>query len=153
MSGHISVPLYNYRLASRTHSMIFAEKIVLVTGSTTGIGEACAQVFAESGAKVMVSGRHEERGRAVAEAIRAKGGQAEFAAVDLRAAGACDRLVGDTIKRLGALDILVNNAGILYTADALDTTDEQWLDTMAVNVNAPFYLSPPPAHHINAPAK
>src|SRR5258708_3474808 len=133
--------------------MIFTGKVVLVTGSTTGIGEACAQVFAESGAKVMVSGRHEERGRAVAEAIRAKGGQAEFAAVDLRAAGACDRLVGDTIKRLGALDILVNNAGILYTADALDTTDEQWLDTMAVNVNALFYLSRAAVKHMKAAGK
>src|SRR5579864_4895772 len=118
--------------------MIFAGKIVLVTGSTAGIGEACAHVFAESGAKVMVSGRHEQRGRAVVDAIRGMGGSAQFAAVDLRGAGACERLVGDTIERLGGLDILVNNAGILYTANALDTGDEQWLDTMAVNVNALF---------------
>src|SRR5260370_21551203 len=148
MSGHISVPLYNYRLASRTHSMIFAGKVVLVTGSTTGIGEACAQVFAESGAKVMVSGRHEQRGRAVVDAIRAKGGHAQFAAVDLRAAGACERIVGETIERLGGLDILVNNAGILYTANALDTSDEQWLDTMAVNVNALFYFNPAAVKHM-----
>src|SRR5882762_4615028 len=86
--------------------MTFAGKVVLVTGSTTGIGEACAQLFAESGAKVMVSGRHEQRGRAVVEAIRARGGHAQFAAVDLRAAGACERVVGDTIQRLGGLDIL-----------------------------------------------
>ena len=83
-----------------------------------------------------------ERGRAVVEAIRAAGGDAQFAAADLRAAGACERLVGDTIERLGGLDILVNNAGILYTANALDTSDEQWLDTMAVNVNALFYSEP-----------
>ena len=49
--------------------MVFAGKVVLVTGSTTGIGEACAHVFAESGAKVMVSGRHEPRGRAVVEPV------------------------------------------------------------------------------------
>jgi NAD(P)-dependent dehydrogenase (short-subunit alcohol dehydrogenase family) len=121
--------------------MNFTGKSVLVTGSTTGIGEACAKVFAESGAKVMVSGRNEERGRAVALAIQAAGGSAEFVPVDLRAAGACERLIGTTIERLGGLDILVNNAGILYTANALDTSDEQWLDTMAVNVNALFYLS------------
>src|SRR5215470_1434987 len=121
--------------------MDFTGKTVLVTGSTTGIGEACARAFAQSGATVMVSGRHEQRGREVVVSIRAAGGKAEFAACDLRVAGACDRLVADTIARLGGLHVLVNNAGILYTANAVDTTDEQWLDTMAVNVNALFYLS------------
>jgi NAD(P)-dependent dehydrogenase (short-subunit alcohol dehydrogenase family) len=130
--------------------MIFAGKAVLVTGSTTGIGEACARVFAESGARVMVSGRHEPRGRAVVDAIRAAGGDAQFAAADLRAAGACERLIGDTVERLEGLDILVNNAGILYTANALDTSDEKWLDTMAVNVNALFYLSRAAVKHMKA---
>src|SRR5580693_4389073 len=130
--------------------MIFAGKIVLVTGSTTGIGEACARVFAESGAQVMVSGRNEERGHAVAMSIQAAGGNAQFAAGDLRAEGACERLVGDTIERMGGLDILVNNAGILYTANALDTSDLQWLDTMAVNVNALFYLSRAAVRHMKA---
>ena len=130
--------------------MRFAGKSVLVTGSTTGIGEACARVFAESGAKVMVSGRNEERGRAVALAIQAAGGSAQFVPVDLRAAGACERLIGNTIERLGGLDILVNNAGILYTANALDTSDEQWLDTMAVNVHALFYLSRAAVKHMKA---
>jgi meso-butanediol dehydrogenase / (S,S)-butanediol dehydrogenase / diacetyl reductase len=128
--------------------MIFAGKAVLVTGSTTGIGEACAKVFAESGAKVMVSGRNEERGRAVAHGIQAAGGSAQFTPADLRAAGACERLIGDTIERLGGLDILVNNAGILYTANALETSDAQWLDTMAVNVNALFYLSRAAVRHM-----
>jgi NAD(P)-dependent dehydrogenase (short-subunit alcohol dehydrogenase family) len=133
--------------------MIFADKAVLVTGSTTGIGEACAQLFAESGARVMVSGRHEPRGLAVVEAIRAAGGTAEFTAVDLRAPGACERVVADTVLRLGGLDVLVNNAGILYTANALETSDEQWLDTMAVNVNALFYLSRAAVKHMKAAGK
>ena len=128
--------------------MSFKGKVVLVTGSTTGIGEACARVFAESDAAVMVCGRNEPRGRKVVQAIRTAGGRAEFTAVDVRAAGACDRLVSDTIERLGGLDVLVNNAGILYSATAPDTTDEQWLDTMAVNVNALFYLSRAAIRHM-----
>jgi meso-butanediol dehydrogenase/(S,S)-butanediol dehydrogenase/diacetyl reductase len=128
--------------------MNFAGKVVLVTGSTTGIGAACARVFAESGAAVMVSGRDEPRGRSVVEALRAAGGAAEFVAVDLRAAGACEGLVGETVRRLGRLDVLVNNAGVLYTANALETSDEQWLDTMAVNVNALFYLSRAAVRHM-----
>jgi meso-butanediol dehydrogenase/(S,S)-butanediol dehydrogenase/diacetyl reductase len=133
--------------------MIFAGKVVLITGSTTGIGEACARVFAESGALVMVSGRNEERGRAVASSIRAAGGSAQFAAADLRVAGACERLVAATLERMGGLDVLVNNAGILYTAAALDTSNEQWLDTMAVNVNALFYLSRAAVKHMKAAGK
>jgi NAD(P)-dependent dehydrogenase (short-subunit alcohol dehydrogenase family) len=133
--------------------MTFAGKVVLVTGSTTGIGEACAKVFAESGAKVMVSGRNAERGRAVVEAIGAAGGSADFTAVDLRAAGACEGLIAASIRRFGGLDILVNNAGILYTANALDTSDAQWLDTMAVNVNALFYLSRAAVKHMKAAGK
>lgn len=133
--------------------MVFAGKVVLVTGSTTGIGEACARVFAKSGAKVMVSGRNEERGRAVAKDIEASGGSAQFAAADLRAAGACERLIADTLEQLGGLDVLVNNAGILYSATAPETTDEQWLDTMAVNVNALFYLSRAAVRHMKAAGK
>jgi NAD(P)-dependent dehydrogenase (short-subunit alcohol dehydrogenase family) len=128
--------------------MNFSGKHVLVTGSTTGIGAACALAFAEAGAAVMVSGRDAARGSAVLASIRAAGGRAEFVAVDLRHPGACDALVAQTIERLGGLDILVNNAGILYTADAVDTSDAQWLDTMAVNVNAVFYLSRAAVRHL-----
>ncbi|HTV94551.1 MAG TPA: SDR family NAD(P)-dependent oxidoreductase [Steroidobacteraceae bacterium] len=130
--------------------MSFAAKVVLVTGSTSGIGEACARVFAQSGAAVMVSGRDAARGRQVVDAIGMAGGNARFIAADLRADGACARLIEDTVDRLGALDVLVNNAGILYTANALDTTDAQWLDTMAVNVNALFYLSRAAVKHMKA---
>ena len=133
--------------------MSFKGKVVLVTGSTTGIGEACARVFAESDAAVMVCGRNEPRGRKVMQAIRTAGGRAEFTAVDVRAADACDRLVSETIERLGGLDVLVNNAGILYSATAVDTTDEQWLDTMAVNVNALFYLSRAAIRHMKHKGK
>ena len=130
--------------------MSFASKVVLVTGSTTGIGAACAHLFAASGALVMVSGRDVTRGHAVVDSIRNAGGRAEFEGADLRSAGACDWLVNQTILRLGGLDVLVNNAGILYTADAIGTTDDEWLDTMAVNVNALFYMSRAAVRHMRS---
>ncbi len=126
----------------------FSGKSVLVTGSTTGIGAACAQAFAAAGARVMVSGRDTARGADVIAAIRAAGGEADFTATDLREAGACEALAQATLAAFGRLDVLVNNAGILYTANAVDTTDAQWLDTMAVNVNALFYLSRAAVRHM-----
>ncbi len=128
--------------------MSFSGKVVLVTGSTTGIGEACARVFAESGAAVMVSGRDVARGEAVVASLRSAGFRAQFLAADLREAGACDALIGSTIGAFGGLHVLVNNAGILYSASAPQTTDQQWLETMAVNVNALFYLSRAAVRHM-----
>jgi len=128
--------------------MDLAGRKVLVTGSTTGIGEACARAFAEAGAAVMLHGRDEGRGRAVQADLKQQGAAAHFHPSDLRDAGACDELVASTVQLLGGLDILVNNAGILYTATAPDTTDEQWLDTFAVNVNALFFLSRAAVRHM-----
>jgi len=89
----------------------------------------------------MLSGRHAQRGAAVLASLHAGGARAAFTRCDVRDAGACDALVAATVRGLGGLDILVNNAGILYTATAPDTSDAQWLDTLAVNVTAVFYLS------------
>lgn len=133
--------------------MRFDGKVVLVTGSTSGIGEACARLFAESGASVMVSGRDTARGHAVVASIAAAGGIVAIRPADLRAEGACDRLVNETVAHFGGLDVLINNAGILYTANALETTDAQWLDTMAVNVNALFYMSRAAVRHMQRAGK
>lgn len=133
--------------------MTEAQRVVLVTGSTTGIGEACARLLAASGDVVMVSGRNEHAGQRVVSSIRSIGGSAEFCATDLRDLEAPERLIAETVKRLGRLDVLVNNAGILYTANAPNTTNEQWLDTMAVNVNALFFASRAAVRHMIAQGK
>jgi meso-butanediol dehydrogenase/(S,S)-butanediol dehydrogenase/diacetyl reductase len=116
-------------------------KVAVVTGSTTGIGEATARSFAEAGASVLISGRSVARGEALREELCARGHNAKFLEIDLRDAGSCDLVIEAAVRQFGSLDILVNNAGILYTANALETTDEQWLETMAVNVNALFFAS------------
>ena len=130
--------------------MSFRGKVVLVTGSTTGIGEACAHAFADAGATVMVAGRDRTRGEKVLASLRKAGAEAAFTQVDLRKDGACEQLVEDTISSFGGLHVLVNNAGVLYTADSVDTTNEQWLDTMAVNVTALFYMSRATVKHMRA---
>ena len=103
--------------------MNFDGKVVMVTGATSGIGAAAARAFAEAGAKVVLTGRNEERGLAVRDGIVERGGIAEFTAGDIRGRSVCDRLVVETVADFGRLDVLVNNAGIIYRVDAVDTTD------------------------------
>lgn len=121
--------------------MTFKDKAILVTGSTSGIGAAAARRFGAAGGRVVISGRHGERGNAVVDEITAAGGDAHFIAADLGESSACDRLVAAAVERLGRLDVLVNAAGVIFRADALETSDAAWRETMAVNVDAVFYLS------------
>ena len=125
-------------------------KRVLITGSTTGIGEATARLFAAEGARVMVSGRNEVRGTAVAGSIKAAGGAADFIRVDLSVTGACDDLVNETVERFGQLDILVNNAAVLYNGTAPELADAEWDEMFAVNVSALFRTSRAALRHMLA---
>ena len=115
-------------------------KNALITGSTTGIGEATAVVFARLGANVIVSGRDGERGATVVNRIRTDGGKGEFLRADLLQDGAASKLAEEAIEKVGRLHILVNNAGILYTANVVDTTDDEWRDLFNVNVFAIFQM-------------
>ena len=130
--------------------MRLARKTALITGSTTGIGEATARLFAAEGARVMVSGRDEGRGRAVLDAIGAAGGAADFIPVDMSEAGACDGLVDETVARFGRLDILVNNAAVLYNGTAVELADAEWNEMLAVNVTALFQTSRAALRHMLA---
>lgn len=121
--------------------MDFSGKVALVTGSTTGIGEACAHAFAEARASVMVTGRNEERGASVVAAVKARGADADFVACDVRDEGIGDRLVSATVERFGSLDILVNNAGVLSAGDVVETTEEQWREIVDVNITSLFFIS------------
>ncbi|HXB24768.1 MAG TPA: glucose 1-dehydrogenase [Gemmatimonadaceae bacterium] len=84
--------------------------VVLVTGALTGIGRATAVLFAKQGADVVVSGRRDTEGRALAQALRALGANAEFIHADVRVEEEVRNLIDQTVGRFGRLDIAVNNA-------------------------------------------
>ena len=117
------------------------EKVALITGASSGIGAACAQLFAEAGADVMLSGRNVGRGEAVAARARETGRRVEFLPGDVQDQSYCETLVSETVSRLGAIDVLVNNAGVIHRADATDTSDQDWKEAMTTNVHAVFWLS------------
>ena len=118
----------------------FEDKRVLVTGGTPGIGAATAQAFVEAGARVVISGRDQARADELLQDCRSAPGSIGFVAGDITARKTCDRIVADSVDRLGGLDIVVNEAGVIYHATAEETTDAQWLDTMNVNVNGMFFV-------------
>jgi NAD(P)-dependent dehydrogenase (short-subunit alcohol dehydrogenase family) len=84
--------------------------VVLITGALTGIGRAAAVAFAKKGAKVVVAGRRDEAGKALAKELRSFGSEAEFINADVRKEDDVRALVDKTVARFGRLDVAVNNA-------------------------------------------
>lgn len=117
--------------------MQLADKVILVTGSTTGIGEAIARRVVQEGAKVMLHGRDVERGEAIAAEL---GSRARFAQGDLADAAVPSQLIEGTVAAFGKLDAVVNNAAWVVRSD-IETTDAKLFDkVMSINVRAPFLL-------------
>ena len=116
------------------------DKIALVTGATSGIGEASARLFASEGAKVILVGRNKERGNAIASEIREAGYAADFVACDVTDEAEIASLYDYVEKTCGRLDILFSNAGLLLTnpLEKLDT--KEWHEMFAVNTDAAMYL-------------
>ena len=111
--------------------------VALVTGASSGIGAAIAIAFAEEGWDVMAAGRDERRLEEVAEVSE----RIVIWTGELASSEDCEELIADTIDEFGQLDCLVNNAGILVRGDVAETSDEDWRDTMTINLDVPFWLS------------
>lgn len=111
--------------------------VALVTGGSSGIGAAVAIALAEDGWEVMAAGRDEGR---LAEVADISDDIATWVG-ELETAADCDELVAETIDEFGRLDCLVNSAGILVRGDATETDDDDWRETMRINLDVPFYLS------------
>jgi NAD(P)-dependent dehydrogenase (short-subunit alcohol dehydrogenase family) len=116
--------------------MKFAGKVVLVTGGSSGLGEATALKFASEGAKVVIGARRAGQSADVVKRIAAAGGEAHFVQADMSRAADVENLVRETVRKFGRLDCAVNNAGISgprFTPVA-DVTEEQWDQVMNVNL-------------------
>ena len=109
--------------------------IVLITGALTGIGRATALGFARDRACIVVSGRHDDTGQALAAELRAAGAEAEFVRADMRQDDEVRSLVDKTVARFGRLDVAVNNAGTEGTPGPVtEQTAESYATTFDTNV-------------------
>ncbi|MEK7475775.1 MAG: glucose 1-dehydrogenase [Candidatus Coatesbacteria bacterium] len=113
-------------------------KVAIVTGAASGIGEACARLFAKEGAAVVVADVQEAKGRAVAGAIGKEGGRAIFVRCDVSNASDCEHAVAEAVSRFGGLDILHANAGVELDKALTDTTEEEWDRLHGVNLKGVF---------------
>ncbi|MEX0988705.1 MAG: SDR family NAD(P)-dependent oxidoreductase [Actinomycetota bacterium] len=125
----------------------FSGRRVLVTGGSSGIGAAIVHAFAAAGARVRSVGRDGQRLEAV-RAASAHPERVETAVADLTETTTARRIVLDAIEALGGLDVLVNNAGVALSAPVLDLPWQQWRQTMAINLDAPFLASQVAARHM-----
>ena len=121
--------------------MKLLNKVALLTGGTSGIGEATALLLAKEGAKVAITGRSAERGNKIVEEIKRNGGEAIFVKADVSVAQDCRNAVDTTIAEFGRLDILFNNAGVFYAHDVVECTEEEWDLQLDINLKGTFLMS------------
>src|SRR5713101_8760130 len=109
--------------------------VVLITGALSGIGRAAALAFAEEGSRIVVSGRHEDPGQALATELRALGAEAEFIRADVRHENELRDLVDRTVARFGRLDAAVNTAGTEgHPGPVTEQSAESYAATFDTNV-------------------
>ncbi|MEI5992866.1 SDR family NAD(P)-dependent oxidoreductase [Candidatus Enterococcus mansonii] len=120
----------------------FKDNVVIVTGSTSGIGEATAKEFAQAGATVIVCGRREDKGEVVVEKIKEYGGNALFIQTDVTDDSSMQHLVEEVIKQFGKIDVLINNAGV-YRSFPFEQIDmeKEYEELFNINVRSYIYLS------------
>lgn len=121
--------------------MKLKDKVAIVTGSTSGMGRASAKLFAREGAKVVITGRNEERAKAVVDELLAEGLEATYVIVDMTNLEDQKKIVDHALEKYGTIDILFNNAGMLSLTPLVDLSMKEWDDTFRVNVTAPFVLT------------
>ncbi len=120
----------------------FEGKVVLVTGGSSGIGEAAARAFAGEGAAVMIAARDEARCSATVDRLEATGARAAWVRCDVTNPLDCEGAITATVEQLGSLDVLFNNAGVIYRdRTAADTSVTEWEQTLAVNAGGTFLMS------------
>ncbi len=116
-------------------------QVAIVTGAGRGIGRAIAEALARRGASVSLSARTASEIDEGAASLAGAGGRTTAIVADVRRFADCERLVAETVRRLGRLDIVVNNAGIGLHAPVVDTDPQAFENVLATNTLGPFHVT------------
>jgi NAD(P)-dependent dehydrogenase (short-subunit alcohol dehydrogenase family) len=127
----------------------YTEKVVLITGASSGIGRDIAQRFYEEGAILSLCSRSVERvNRATAEYAVLPNSRILTMSADMRNISDIHQIVAETIKRFGHVDVLVNNAGLSFPKPSIDVTEEDWDITVNTNMKGYFFMAQAVAKHM-----
>ncbi|MCL4273767.1 MAG: glucose 1-dehydrogenase [Anaerolineales bacterium] len=121
--------------------MRLKSKVAIITGGTSGIGQATAIRFAEEGADLVITGRRVGLGKTVEAECRNRGVRCVFIEADHSKMEDCQRVVDVALKEFGRIDILFNNAGIVTSGTAETTDEETWQRTIDINITAVWRMS------------
>jgi NAD(P)-dependent dehydrogenase (short-subunit alcohol dehydrogenase family) len=116
-------------------------RVAVVTGASSGIGEACAIAFIEKGAKVVLAARRAERLTALVERLGALGGEALAVTTDVTSEADVDNLFEQAVERFGTVDVLINNAGIADSTPVDEMPLELWHRVIETNLTSAFLCS------------
>lgn len=120
----------------------FENKVALITGATSGIGEATARLFANLGANVVLCGRNTQKGRVIETDILKNGNEACFIQCDISKEEQAKNLIVKTVEKYGKIDILFNNAGVMLPSMEIERmSSEDWLKTFDININGMFFVT------------
>ncbi|MGB6623556.1 MAG: SDR family NAD(P)-dependent oxidoreductase [Candidatus Acidiferrales bacterium] len=116
-------------------------KAAFITGGGTGIGRACALLFAAEGAKVAITARRRDRLDATAKEIRTAGGETLAVECDITDRASVERALREAEERFGKLNVVVNNAGAVHVGSVEETSDEDWHRVISTNLTGTFLVS------------
>lgn len=116
-----------------------AQKVVVITGASSGLGEATARHLAAQGAAVVLGARRADRLQTIVNEIRAAGGQADYAVTDVTRAEEVAALVAKAVQTFGRLDVLVNNAGLMAIAPLAEAKVAEWEQMVDINIKGVLY--------------
>ncbi|QRO12300.1 SDR family oxidoreductase (plasmid) [Moraxella osloensis] len=114
-------------------------KVVVITGASSGLGEATARLLAKKGAKVVLGARRTEKLEAIVQDIRAEGGQAEFIGMDITKPQEVQALIEKALSAFGQIDVLVNNAGLMSIAPLSELKVDEWDRMIDINIKGVLY--------------
>lgn len=126
--------------------------VALVTGASSGIGNATARALAEQGASVAVVARRKDRLDTLVAEIEAAGGTAYAIPADITDRSQAEQAVAEVVNQFGRLDILINNAGLMLLGTVVDQEVDEWERMIAVNQNALLYMTKAALPHLLAAA-